>query len=72
MEAKLAKTVPKHSVVNVIVQHWHTKGTRIATLKRVKESDCCWRFPEDRAELSYDWAVVEILARWSPPLKRFR
>ncbi len=49
-------------IVQVIIEHWNTKGTNEIILKKVDESDCDWRFTDDDSELSYDWNVTH----WKP------
>ena len=50
-------------IVNVVIKHCHTWDFRTdIKLKYVNETDLNWRFPEDNAELSYNWDVIY----WEP------
>jgi len=45
-------------VVRAIVQNCSSGEGDLVELLAVDESDCSWRFPDDNAELSYDWDVL--------------
>jgi len=49
-------------IYEVTVEHWNTKTRRVVLLRKVREDDCDWRFPDPgyEPEVSYDWSVVEI------------
>ena len=47
-----------NKIVQTIIKYCDSDTVKYYKLKAVDESDCNWRFPEDNAELSYDWSVL--------------
>ena len=41
------------------LRHCSTRSIQTHRLVKVDESDCDWRTADDRAELSFDWDVIE-------------
>lgn len=47
----------KGQIVEAIIEHWNTKGTRSIMLEYTSEDDNDFRTTDNQSELSHDWRV---------------